>query len=288
MYHNKIIIPFVEKHIFEFYNEHLSSSIKRKIAEYVSTYDREPDYTFEIVKQFLTEQKTSGTELYSRVEAMRVDEFIWAFIYDVYHNTNWTYQATLAETDKTCEFVTASLSQVLKSLAPYYPLKEQINESLYMAQRLMKFKRSIPQFLQCIEKGKLNIKLRLTTLSNFLLGGEIKHNASPFSRTVATVSNCIALTLYKREKDHLALVDFCGNVTPAKTYMLHDTDSFIVYTYKSNNDEVEYIYYSDKKQLIYLTKKLNEFILSAHFNLSEHWTETRVKGYENQIHTAIM
>jgi outer membrane phospholipase A len=109
-------------------------------------------------------------------------------------------------------------------------------------------------------------------------GGDIYHNDSSIARrVVARLSDCSAITLYKRQQDHLELVEYTGDVTPEKCYMINDENSFVALTYQANNNDTENIFYSEEKQQIYLTKKIGELVISAHFKLSEAWSERRVK-----------
>jgi hypothetical protein len=182
-----------------------------------------------------------------------------------------------------------ALSQILIILAPYYPLINHINEAISTADRLTHFKKSIPHFMQNRRAGKLRIENTLYTLSIYLKGGDIKHNNSPLdNRVLAQVSDCNAICLYKRNGDKLQLVGYCGTITPTEEYAVGDTDSFVSTTYNLENDDIENVFYNEEKQQIYMTKKMGNLVLSAHFRLSEKWTERRVGSYENQILRAIM
>jgi hypothetical protein len=57
----------------------------------------------------------------------------------------------------------------------------------------------------------------------------------------------------------------------------HKCPSFVALTYQANNNDTENIFYSEEKQQIYLTQKIGELVISAHFKLSEAWSERRVK-----------
>jgi hypothetical protein len=286
---NKIIIPFVKKPMLDFFKDRLNTLIKRKIDEFEQEFDREPDYTYDIVKEIIENERKNKSELAEKLDNLHVDDFNWAFIYDVYNHTNWTYSLELADSDKACKFINQAISQILKELSPYYSFKDQIIESVDKAEELTFFKFSAFKFLQCINKGKLQIKQLLILLSQYMRGGDIYHNDSSIARrVVAQLSDCSAITLYKRQHDYLQLIEYCGDITPEKNYMINDENSFVALTYQRNNDNTENIYYVEEKQQIYLTKKIGELVISAHFKLSEDWSETRVKSYEKQILNAIL
>lgn len=283
----KIIIPFIESHLFGNFTNFIFGPLKDKIQEYIDTYDREPNFTYDIVKKMIKEEPKESF-LYKKLTESNVHPFQWAFMYDVY-TKQWVYKAALAETENSCQFIIESLSQLLKKLTPYYPLMSQINEAITTADRLTTFKNSLPVFMQYLRGGTLDIKNILYALSHFLKGGSIQHNDSPLDkRVIAQVSNCDAICLYQKQMDKFTLIAYYGSITPTLEYDTKDTDSFVTTTYQWNNEEVEYVFYSAKKQKIYLTKKFGDLVISAHFKLSENWTEKRTKSYEAQILRAIM
>ncbi|MCY7865924.1 DUF4062 domain-containing protein [Bacillus spizizenii] len=284
-----VIIPIVESHIYNFFNEHIKRELDFRIERFIKEHDREPDYTYDIVLEWFDQLPESNPVLWDRIKSENVDPFNWAFIYDVYRDTPWTYNFPLANADKACDFVLASLSNILKSVAPYYSMLDSLNSMIDETERLSRFRESVLEFIQCIKKGTLNVELLLSKLSYCLTGGPIDHNQSPLMRnTIAKVSECEAICLYKREQDHLNLVGFTGSSDPQKSYMINDVESYVASTYQKNDDTVENIFYNEEKQKIYLTKKVGDLILSAHFLLSESWSEKRVKSYEHQILNAIM
>jgi hypothetical protein len=283
----KIIVPFVETHILDIFREHIKTPLGLKIQDYKERFDREPDYTYDIVKKMVEEEK-EGTVLYEKLNKSNIHSFQWAFIYDIY-TKQWTYNAPLAQTEDSCQFIIEAMSQILKTLAPYYPLMNHINEAIATADRLTEFKKAIPQFMQFLRAGELNIKNTLYTLSMYLRGGNIKHNDSPLdNRVLAHVSDCNAICLYKRVGEKLHLINFSGQVTPESEYDIKDPNSFVASTYNLENEDVENVFYSEEKQQIYMTKKIGDLVLSVHFRLSEKWSETRVMSYEGQILRAIM
>lgn len=286
---NKVVIPFVEKHIFEFFSELIKEDIDIEIASYRETHDIEPRHTYEIVKKYMEKLEKKDTNKLDKIKRQRVDDYIWAFIYDVRTKTNWTYTESLANTQSTCKFVKESLSQVLKELSPYYAFRKVIDDSTQMASRFSKFKLSIPSFTSCIKGGVLETKSLLYNLSFYLTGGDMYHDPTSFNpRLIARVASCDAISLYKKQNNLLCLLEYIGRITPEEKYELNDQDSFVSCAYAKENEELEYIFYHQGKQRIYMTKKIDDLVLSCHFSLSESWSEQRVKGYEEQILYAIM
>ncbi|GIN55092.1 MULTISPECIES: DUF4062 domain-containing protein [Bacillus subtilis group] len=289
---NLIIIPIVESHIYSFFNEHIKEELGFRINRFIEENEREPDYTYDIVMEWFDQLPESNPVLWGKIEKQRVDPFNWAFIYDVFRDAPWTYNYPLVETERTCEFVLESLSKVLKQLSPYYNMLDSLDSMIEETQRLTRYMESHSGFIQCIKKGNLNVELLLNKLCHYLTGGPIHHNQSPLMKNrIATVNKCDAICLYKREQngqDELTLVGYTGSSDPQKGYMINDEESYVASTYRKNNDTVENIYYNEEKQKIYLTKKLGDLVISAHFLLSEPWSETRVKNYEHQILGAIM
>ncbi|MCY8467311.1 DUF4062 domain-containing protein [Bacillus atrophaeus] len=284
-----VIIPIVESHIYNFFNEHIKGELDFRIERFIEEHDREPDYTYDIVLEWFDQLPESNPVLWDRIKSEKVDPFNWAFIYDVYRDTPWTYNYPLANADNACDFVLESLSKILRSLVPYYNMLDSLGSMIDETERLTRFRESVPEFIQCIKKGTLNVELLLTKLSHELTGGPIHHNQSPLMRNaIAKVSECEAICLYKREQDYLKLVGFTGSSDPQKSYMINDLESYVASTYQKNDDTVENIFYNEEKQKIYLTKKVGDLIISAHFLLSEPWSEKRVKSYEHQILNAIM
>jgi hypothetical protein len=285
---NKIIIPVIDSKIFYFYREHLKDLIWEKYNKYITQHDSEPEYTHEIVNQLLHELKTTNPPLHKRVKDSGVDDFIWSFIFDVYDQSNWTYDYTIQDPEKICNFVKESLSKILQEVAPFFNQQYEVKERLAF-QKLTDFKESVPLFLQCIQNGELNLELFLKTLSIYLTGGEIQKNTSAYiDSPLTTISNCLAMTLYKRTNDKLELMGFIGSITPEDYYELNDQNSFVSSTYNKNTPEIEHIFYSENKQMVYLTKKRGELVLTCHFQLGEKWSGRRVGHYEKQVLSAIM
>ncbi|MCD7911098.1 DUF4062 domain-containing protein [Bacillus velezensis] len=284
-----VIIPIVESHIYNFFNEHIKGEIDFRIKRYVEDHEREPDYTYDIVLEWFKHLPESNPVLMEKINRIDVDPFNWAFIYDVYTSTPWTYNYSLADTDKACDFVLQSLSKILKTLIPFYNDLDGLNVMIEETERLSEFRESVSEFIQCIKKGNLNIELLLSKLSYSLAGGPIYHNQSPLMRNeIAKVNECNAICLYKRYDDELQLLGYTGSSDPQNIFMINDPESYVASTYQKNDDTVENIFYNEENQKIYLTKKAGDLVISAHFLLSEPWTEKRVKSYEHQILSAIM
>lgn len=283
----KIIMPFIETHILDMFRQHIKRPLESRISHYKKQFDSDPAYTYDIVKEMVAEEER-GTDLYDKLNNSGVHPFQWAFIYDLY-STRWTYSTALANADLACEFIIEALSQILKSLTPYYPVLDQINESIATADRLTYFKESIPHLMQSLRGGKLDTKNLLYVLSMYLKGGNIKHNDSPLdNRVLAQVADCHAICLYEKNGSKLEILEHSDAITPQKEYNVSDSESFVAKTYNSENEDIEHVFYSEEKQQIYMTKKIGKLVLSAHFRLSERWSDLRVKRYESQILRAIM
>lgn len=286
---NKIIIPVIDTDIFSFYREHLKDLITEKYENYRSFYDSEPEYTSEIVSELISELSITNSPLHKRIQESGVDDFIWSFIFDVYGQNTWTYDYTIQDPEMICKFVKESLSKILQEVAPFFNQQYEVKERLAAFQNLTAYKESVPLFLQCIQNGELNLKLFLKTLSDYLSGGEIQKNTSAYiDQPLTTISNCLGITLYKRISDNFELMGFIGAITPDEYYQLNDEDSFVSATYWKNTPETEHIFYSESKQMVYLTKKRGELILTCHFQLGENWSSRRVEHYERQVLSAIM
>jgi hypothetical protein len=72
------------------------------------------------------------------------------------------------------------------------------------------------------------------------------------------------------------------------TLKLRIKDSFVAQTYKKEMEHQEHIFYSEEKQMIYMTKKVGELVLSCHFQISQAWSNRRVNSCESDIISAIM
>ncbi|WP_332696993.1 DUF4062 domain-containing protein [Halalkalibacter lacteus] len=260
---NKLIIPVIDSKIYKFYTEHLQDYIWESYNNYRQEFDSEPQYTHDIVKEVLNDINDNNTPLANKLDKINADDFIWSFVFDVYDQTNWTYNYSIGESEEICEFVKEALSKVLQEVVPYYNNQYEVNKRLAAFESLSNFKESVPLFLQCINNGELNLKLFLKTLKDYIHGGEIQRNASAYMHTpLTTISDCTEITLYKKFGDKMELMDYIGS-SPEAEFKLRDPNSFVSSTYNKNMGEIEHIFYSEEKQTVYLTKKIGELVLSC-------------------------
>ncbi|WP_180954914.1 DUF4062 domain-containing protein [Bacillus sp. V3-13] len=288
---DKIVIPIVETQIFNFYKEHIKDELDRAINKYEEEHDREPRFTFPIVKDLLEEHKEKDTVLHKRITEMDVDEFIWAFIHDCFKMTRWTYDYHIADTPDLCTFLLQVLSQVLRKSTKFYLHEKEITQNLLLYDELTVYQDSVTNFMKCIKNAQLNLPLYFKTLSEYLPGQSIYDPYSDYAEhpvPVVNISECKAITLYKKNGDILSLVDSYGSKTPTQLFNITDDDSFVAQTYNKDMEHQEHIFYSEEKQMIYMTKKVGELVLSCHFQLSQVWSSRRVNSYESEIVSAIM
>ncbi|MFO1441970.1 DUF4062 domain-containing protein [Bacillus sp. Bva_UNVM-123] len=288
---DKIVIPIVETQILTFYKNHLKDELDRAIHKYEAKYDHEPRFTFPLVKSLLEEHKKNNTVLHKKVSDMSVDEFIWAFVHDCYKMTRWTYDYNIADTPELCSFLLKVLSQVLRKSTKFYLHENEITQNLMLYDELSIYQESVNNFMKCIVHAKLSLPLFFKTLSEYLPSQSIYDSYSDFAEhpvPIVNISECKAMTLYKRNEDLFLLVDSYGCKTPAQNFKMTDTDSFVAQTYHKDMEHQEHIFYSEEKQMIYMTKKVGELVLSCHFQLSQLWSSRRVNSYENDIVSAIM
>ncbi|MCY8228807.1 DUF4062 domain-containing protein [Bacillus spizizenii] len=286
---NKLIIPFVEKHIFEFFLENVEPYLREEINAFVKEKERHPESTYAILKNLLFQLESQNKILFRKIKDTGVDEFNWAFIYDVFNNEPWTYQIELANSDKACNFVLSSLSNVFKNVLKYYSRDEDINDILSRFNRMVVFQDSASKFVSCINGGRVDTIRLLETLMGYMNGVEIPHSFSPLNDDIVDeLNDCEAICLYKREDDFLQLVSCAGDSNPCEKYHVEDEDSYVAETFRRQDDDSENIFYHEGKNKLYLTKKVDDLVISLHYKFKGEWTERKVQSYENQILTAIM
>ncbi|WP_299092067.1 DUF4062 domain-containing protein [uncultured Metabacillus sp.] len=288
---DKIVIPIVETQILNFYKEHIKDELDRAINKFEEEHDHEPRFTFPIVKALLEDHKNRDSVLHKKIEGMSVDEFIWAFVHDCYKLTRWTYNYNIADTPDLCNFLLKVLSQVLRKSTKFYLHEKEITQNLVLYDELSVYQDSVSNFMKCIMNSTLNLPLFFKTLTSYLPSQSIYDSYSDFAEhpePIVNISECKAITLYKRNNDVLTLVDSYGSNTPTQEFKKGDEDSFVAQTYNKDMEHQEHIFYSEDKQMIYMTKKVGELVLSCHFQLSEAWSSRRVNSYESDIVSAIM
>ncbi len=286
----KIIIPFIEEHIFKFFLNHIAPQLRHQINSYVKEYDRYPDSTYTILKDWFQQLEVSNPVLFEQIKETRVDLFNWAFIYDVYVNEPWTYNVKLANVEKACEFVLESLSEVIRKVSPFFQDLDAIQELLANGDQMRESLRAANRFHACLKDGGLDTLELLEVLRGYMKGRDVPHSNSPLDEDIVNrLSDCEAICLYKRDQDYLRLLECVGDSDPTYEFMINDENSYVAETYRQNNDSVENIFYNEEKKKLYLTKKLGDLVISLHYRLlKEDWSEKRVQSYEKQLLTAIM
>ncbi|MEH6942329.1 DUF4062 domain-containing protein [Bacillus sp. JJ722] len=277
-----IIIPFVEQHLLDAYKSHLKDRIHHAINEYKHAYHRDPE-TYDMVQDILN-NIFPGDSLANQLKLLDADPFIWSFIHDVYSNS-WTNKFVLSDSASVNEFAKTSLSQILRISKKYYLEKDVIEEILLSHQNHVEYIDRAEAIVRCIEKGKLDTRQVLEILKSDLCGGVIYEKVRGVIMNAGTISDCHAVVLYKCGVDYLEPIEFVGNVT-ASRFLISDS-SYVSDTYKSTDDS-EFFFYDENKYKLYMLKKIDELVLSAQFNMSNNWTERRVKSFETEIASAIM
>ncbi|MDQ0272617.1 DUF4062 domain-containing protein [Cytobacillus purgationiresistens] len=289
--HDKIVIPIVETHILQFYINHMKEELERAIHKYVEQHDHNPRFTYPIVKSLLQEHKEGDTVLHKKINEAGVEEFIWAFVHDSFTMTRWTYNYAIADTPDLCTFLLKVLSQVLRNSMKFYLHEKEITQNLLLYDELTVYQDSVTKFMKCLSNSVLNLPLFFKTLAEYLPGQAIYDPYSDYAEhpvPIVNISECKAITLYKRKGDLLLFVDSYGTKTPTAHFNINDEDSFVSQTYNKDMENDELLFYSEDKQMIYMTKKTGELVLSFHFYLSEGWSSRRVNSYEADITSAIM
>ncbi|MFS0781849.1 DUF4062 domain-containing protein [Bacillus sp. 1P06AnD] len=285
--HNTLIIPIVEQSIFQFYHSHIHAELERDIKTFILEFDREPAYTYSFVKDLLEIKKTKEPLWYQKVAETNVDPFIWAFIHDIYVRTPWTYTHTFGLPQDICDFIGSALSQVLKQSVPFYTLKDEIEGLFSDYDSLMAFQHSTIALVKCIAGGTLDIPSFLKVIKDQFIEQNIYKYKNTFSTEIAaTVSACQSISIYEREGEQLHLLGAVG-CHPAQLIDVKNSLSMATETY-TRNSALELVYYQEEKQHIYISKRTGELIIIMQFELSEKWSEKRVKSYESDISEAIM
>ncbi len=177
------------------------------------------------------------------------------------------------------------------NISKFYLHEKNITQNLVLYDELSIYQEAVSKFTKCIIKSTLNLPLFFKTLTEYLSSQSIYDPYSAFAEhpePIVNISECKAITLYKRKNDVLSLVDSYGCSTPTLEFIVGDEYSFVAQTYNKDMEHKEHIFYSEDKQMIYMTKKVGELVLSCHFQLSEMWSSRRVNSYESEIVSAIM
>ncbi|WP_409298441.1 DUF4062 domain-containing protein [Peribacillus sp. SCS-26] len=282
----KLIIPFVNDWIKSLYFSDIKQLIAEELYKFRSKFYRFPGHIYDIVEPLIKDIQRTREYLYKRIKD--VDPFVWAFLYDVDQSCPFLYDVVLANSDELCKTVNIYLSNYLHKGIEYLKNEEETKESLNLAPKLKKYKDFSFQIIRSFKSGSPQLDIVLKELSQVLKGANIYNRKGYYVREeIASFGDCSAISLYRRKGDSLVYVSHYGNVTPRPGFSLQDEDAFVSKTYILNGD-VEYLFYNEEKHQLYLTKRIGEMVMCAHFPFQEFWSSNEVAALQEEIFSAIL
>ncbi|WP_026695030.1 DUF4062 domain-containing protein [Peribacillus kribbensis] len=282
----KLILPFVNDWIKSIYFSDMKQLITEELYKFRSKFYRFPGHIYDIVEPLVKEIEQTREYLYRRIKD--IDPFVWAFLYDVDQSCPFLYDIVLANADELCKTVNIYLSNYLHKGIEYLKNEDETRESLNLAPKLKKYKDYSFQLIRSFKNGVPDLQVILNELAQVLKGANIYNRKGYYVKEeIASFNDCTAISLYRRKGNKMVYVSHFGSITPKEEFSLTDEEAYVSKTYILNG-EVEYLFFNEEKHQLYLTKRIGEMVLCAHFPFQEFWSSNEVAALQEEIFSAIL
>jgi hypothetical protein len=230
----------------------------------------------------------------------KADPFVWAFLFDIYRNSEWLYEFDFSDTPGNAKIISQMLSTSFRSVVSLIAEKGRISLLKKQAYYLLSYADYTLVLLNeknlIMENYFQTQEYNENSWSNFLEKGieflrqqrDIIQAPNFNPMKVNTITDCFAASLYfynKKKGKLLSLVGTTGNITAPQFFFMNENDIFVVDAFTK---EERIIAFREEKQTIYLTESVGDFVFCLHFSLDKRWTRENVTAYVEEIENAII
>jgi hypothetical protein len=279
---DKQILVFVEQQIKNAFFNEFRSHISNRVYEFTQTHGKEPDVYLDIVKSVIEQDLDQKV----KEDLSSIDDYIWAFLYDVYKKGFYLESITLARSP--LQTIKEYLSEMLKMGSQYLAIESDIITNAKASDELWGLKQVTFDLIDLVKDGEITNWRRFLALLKYHMVGHpiLKHEDTYMEHEIGNYGNCKALTLYRKEENQLRLIEGEGLFDHNNhSYDLTNKSSYVVETYHNGEKN---LYYREDKKLLYYTIKANEFVLCFHYPLDSSWNKEKVKLLHDELLGAIM
>lgn len=279
----KYIIAFLDAKLKSQYGDIIEADLVERYKAYRERYGKNPDYTIDIVEEVIAQDLSAR----QRSNISHIHPFIWAFIYDVRARGIWTEELEIARAEAAHKKVKEYLSDRLGEGIKFVPMKDAIYENALAVEEFSQYQQYTSTLLCYLNQGKIiNWSDFLKEGIKPLEGGAIHQRpGTDLAEEVGKFKSCEAMTVYKAFNGNMKLCGSYNVKDPEIQYDLTDINSYVVTSYTQNANEIGY---SEAKNLLYYTLKIDEYVLCFHYPMGEGWNEQKVEAFKKEIEYAII
>lgn len=272
----KLILVFVEKNIIQTYFNRVKQLIDESITKYIKASGSKPN------QDVMLEFASKATDAISRPE---IDPYIWLFIRDIVEKNMYCENFELGMSVR--DLLKDYLSDMLRGGSLLIPFEQSIDENVRRLSIYEDFDELVQQLLGTCKYGMIDDwRSFLTLLREKMKGGVITlQDGQYLNRTLGTVKDCSAITIYRREDKSMLFVEKSGHAGGEKKFQLDDDSSYISITYRTNS---ECLFWREDKKMFYLTTRVGESVMSFHFPYDNSWKKQHIIDSQNDILNGIM
>jgi hypothetical protein len=279
---NKLIKIFVEELTNQAYFAHARHIINDFIKSYNEKYNNSP------TDQEILSELTAQSRKKKAPQALKeTDPYVWILLYKiVQQDETYVHQfSTGVSVDWKLVF-----SDLLYQGVSLVPSKAKIKEDAETSASLSVFADVFYDLMPMLRIAGIKSESRFfTKILQAFSGGKILRNEGGYvSLPIGEFKSCTAICIFKHNQDTFApAFPPVGDVSDApKLYHISDDWSYVVQTYK-NNAGTELVFYSEEKNMFYLTKRVGEYIVSCHFP-APNWNNEQFKTHHDWVSYGIM
>nr|WP_283942838.1 DUF4062 domain-containing protein [Paenibacillus konkukensis] len=270
---NKTILVFVESGV-----KHSYFSQVKPVMERIADNHMEKTGGYPKAAEFVTAlQAASGIPPH-------IDPYVWFFIDDLVKKGIYFEELSLGVSIHWKEY----FSDLLRRGVLLLPLERTFDAYMKQIQAYEEFHQFIDHcagaFQTASQEGTIQF---LAALMDKLKGGIVRHHyGNLFAEDIGTFQNCSALTIYERSGNRLNLAFVTGAITSEPYYEIDNEQSYVSITAQRAN--TEQLFFREEKQMLYLTVKCRDRILTCHFLADSSWNTGKFVSFRDDILYAIM
>jgi len=213
-----------------------------------------------------------------------IDANVFVLLFDICQNGLWMNDLDLASDYR--EVIKQHLSEVLQKGLTYLKIENEILSNSINSKIFDDYKGLVMDTLDSIEiKTCTNWHRFLASIMGHMKGKDVlKGRGKYLQEKIGRYEHCNGCTLYKRNGSTLELIKPAMGVASEEHFLLQliENEYYVVLTYNNNLTEPN-IFVNRMKMRMYITLKVNEFVLCMHFPLGQLWPTVCNEEARNDI-----
>ncbi|WP_144653886.1 hypothetical protein [Siminovitchia fortis] len=270
----KRLIVYVFDHILDMYFREIRPKIRKALDKHIEEYEKEPESMVNFINECID------------VQSIAVDPYIWYFLYDADQKGIYFERCSIGA-DITSN-ITSYLSSLFKESLQYLNIRSEIEQSLEYVNVYGDYYEKSLEIISLFHKGKIeNWRSFLAILRSQMSGFNILSLRTKYQQeSVGAIMESNAVTVYEKIGDQMICKEYDGIATP-DNFPFDDLTSYVVQTYRDNENN-EKLYYSLEKKTCYFLFKAGSYVFCFHLPLLGVWDHYKLQTYQEHIFNAIL